>query len=406
MATKTKSDAGKKPPAKKPDRNKSGGKKKPSGGNKDRNAEAPAEEKTDAKPEKAPAPAKPAEIVNGERIEVPLDKIIKVKSLQPRDSLGKLDELEALVKSAGVIINPLALRPSKKNGFFDLIDGNRRFEVATNLKMKTVPGIVFTNMADNNEALKLALSLNSDEASLPLDDIEKARSYKKLLDASEADGKKLSFNQLGKQVGVTGETVRRCVMLLDLDTGTRKRIAEGGLSGRAGQELASITDEKIRKKVIERVTDGDSAVTIRSIHNAVVREEADAAGTTASPSVAVGKRGGDRSDSKPGKKKGEEPAAPTFNLKAEPRGRTAMREAAIDLAVEVINAKGNNEPLPAFQTAAMTALLWALGILGESVDEKIPTVAMFESKAGQAAFDKFAKQYIDTSDVAPEEGKE
>ena len=174
--------------------------------------------------------------------------------LQPRHYFDekKIEELAQSIKKNG-LIQPIAVRPGKKNGY-EIIAGERRWLAAQKAGLHDVPVIVLR--LNDTESLELAIIENIQREDL--NSIEEAKGYSRLIKDFKYDHEKLS-NFMGKSRSHISNTLR----LLTLPIGVIKLVDEGKLT--AGQvrpligrfnavEIAhSIIKEKLSARSIENL---------------------------------------------------------------------------------------------------------------------------------------------------------
>lgn len=168
--------------------------------------------------------------------EVDIIKIIP-NPHQPRVNFDKekLEDLAASIKEYG-IIQPIVA--SFKEGRFEIIAGERRFEAAKLAGLRTVPVIV--RKANEQQKLELAIIENIQRHDLNL--IEEAQSYLKL--AQDFD---LSQEEVAVKVGKSRSAVANKIRLLKLPMEIQKALMDGQINeGHAKAILALENPEKQR----------------------------------------------------------------------------------------------------------------------------------------------------------------
>lgn len=140
---------------------------------------------------------------------VPMDRIILPKLFEMRDQKATdVTELAENIKSHGRVVNPGRLRPSKeKKGYFELVQGHRRYKALELLKWAAMPCTIKA-MADE-EAFEEALSENiGREDPTPM---EEARAYKRA-----RDDFKMSLDAIATKVGKDKSTISNRMRLLTM----------------------------------------------------------------------------------------------------------------------------------------------------------------------------------------------
>ena len=192
-------------------------------------ADAPAPAPAAAPP--APAPEAPARGV----VEVDVS-LVRRSPFQPRTVFDEdaLKELAESIKAHG-IIQPLVCR--RKDGFFELIGGERRFRAAGMLGLKTVPVLVMEALDRTAAELALVENLQRED----LNAIEEAEGYKSL-----AEEFKLTQSDIAERVGKARASVANALRLLELPDEVKQMVGSGLLSTGHAKVLLSLPREADR----------------------------------------------------------------------------------------------------------------------------------------------------------------
>jgi ParB family chromosome partitioning protein len=180
---------------------------------------------------------------NRERVlRVPLHRV-RPSALQPRKEFSEeaLRELADSIREQG-IVQPLIVR--ERNGFFELIAGERRWRAAQLLNLPEVP--VITREADDRAVLELALIENLQRENLNA--IEEAHGYAQL-----AEQFKLTQEEIALKVGKSRAVVANATRLLRLPDAVQKFVREGRLSVGHAKVILGLADEKNQRLAAERV---------------------------------------------------------------------------------------------------------------------------------------------------------
>ncbi len=196
-------------------------------------------------PVPAPAPVAIAAAVidTRERVQrVPLDRI-RPCPLQPRKDFSPeaLRELADSIREQG-IVQPLIVR--ERDGYFELIAGERRWRAAQLLQLPEAPIIV--RQADDRAVLELALIENLQRENLNA--IEEAHGYAQL-----AEQFQLTQEEISGKVGKSRAVVANALRLLKLPPPVQSFIRDGRLSVGHAKVILGLTNEKDQKLVAERV---------------------------------------------------------------------------------------------------------------------------------------------------------
>jgi ParB family chromosome partitioning protein len=194
-------------------------------------------------PDPAPAALATAVTDTRERVQrVPLDRI-RACPLQPRKDFSPeaLRELADSIREQG-IVQPLIVR--ERDGFFELIAGERRWRAAQLLQLSEVPIIV--RQADDRAVLELALIENLQRENLNA--IEEANGYAQL-----AEQFQLTQEEISGKVGKSRAVVANALRLLRLPLPVQTFIRDGRLSVGHAKVILGLTNEKDQKALAERV---------------------------------------------------------------------------------------------------------------------------------------------------------
>src|ERR1039457_4333929 len=185
----------------------------------------------------APAPD------NRDRVQrVPLNKI-RPSALQPRKefSAEALSELADSIREQG-IVQPLIVR--ERDGFFELIAGERRWRAAQVLNLPEVR--VITREADDRAVLELALIENLQRENL--NPLEEAVGYAQL-----AEQFQLTQEVIATKVGKSRAAVANATRLLKLPASVQSFLRDGRISVGHAKVILGLADETNQKLAAERI---------------------------------------------------------------------------------------------------------------------------------------------------------
>ena len=194
-------------------------------------------------PVASPLPAVAPGPDNRDRIQrVPLDKV-RPSPLQPRKefSAEALQELADSIREQG-IVQPLIVR--ERDGFFELIAGERRWRAAQLLQLAEVP--VITREADDRSVLELALIENLQRENLNA--LEEALGYAQL-----AEQFQLTQEQIAVKVGKSRAAVANATRLLKLPASVQSYLREGRISVGHAKVILGLADERNQTFAAERI---------------------------------------------------------------------------------------------------------------------------------------------------------
>ncbi|MBR1837669.1 MAG: ParB/RepB/Spo0J family partition protein [Kiritimatiellae bacterium] len=158
--------------------------------------------------------------------------LVRPNPRQPRRSFDEdaLRELADSIRAHG-IIQPLVCR--KRDGFWELVGGERRLRAATLAGLSEVP--VVEVEAGDRESAELALVENLQREDLNA--IEEAEGYKAL-----AEEFKLTQSDIAERVGKARASVANSLRLLELPDEVKGMVGEGLLSAGHAKVLLSVQD--------------------------------------------------------------------------------------------------------------------------------------------------------------------
>jgi ParB family chromosome partitioning protein len=173
---------------------------------------------------------------------VPLSQV-RPSAMQPRKefSAEALKELADSIREQG-IIQPLIVR--ERNGFFELIAGERRWRASQLANLAEVPVVV--READDRQVLELALIENLQRENLNA--IEEALGYAQL-----AEQFQLTQEQIAVKVGKSRAAVANAMRLLKLSPAIQSFVREGRLSVGHAKVILGLPDENSQRIAAERV---------------------------------------------------------------------------------------------------------------------------------------------------------
>ena len=193
-------------------------------------------------PASALTPAAPAADLRDRVQRVPLTKI-RPTAMQPRKefSAEALRELADSIREQG-IVQPLIVR--ERDGYFELIAGERRWRAAQLLNLPEVP--VITREADDRSVLELALIENLQRENLNA--LEEALGYAQL-----AEQFQLTQEQIATKVGKSRAAVANATRLLKLPAAVQSFIREGRISVGHAKVILGLGDGQIQSLAAERI---------------------------------------------------------------------------------------------------------------------------------------------------------
>lgn len=160
-----------------------------------------------------------------------------------------MDELVESIRVHGVL-SPLLARP--KGESYELVSGHRRRLAAQKLGLKTVPVLV-REMSDDEAVILMVDSNLQRENLLPS---EKAFAYKMKLEAMKRQGQRTDLtspqvaaklrtdDEIAKQAGISGDTVRRYIRLTNLVPPLLQMVDDGRIAFSPAVELSYLARDE------------------------------------------------------------------------------------------------------------------------------------------------------------------
>ena len=159
---------------------------------------------------------------------------------QPRGSFDdhKLQELAASIRVYGVL-SPVLVKPSLKQGRFDLVSGERRLRAAKMVGLLKIPCIVDQRKEVSGETT-LSMQLVENLQRADLSPLEKAQAIGVL-----SENYKLSIREIAAKLGLSKSMVQRSLEILTLPDDLMNALKEGASESKV-LLLAKIEDPDVR----------------------------------------------------------------------------------------------------------------------------------------------------------------
>ncbi len=169
---------------------------------------------------------------------------------QPRKHFQEdaLEELSESIKNYGVI-QPVVVK--KKDDFYELIAGERRWRASKIAGLKEIPAIV--KEYDENKLFEIALAENLQREDL--NPMEEAAGYSRL--STEFN---LSQEEIAKRVGKSRSAVANAMRLLNLDNRVQDLVKGGKLSTGHARTILPIENADEQFELAERIIDEELSV--------------------------------------------------------------------------------------------------------------------------------------------------
>jgi len=163
---------------------------------------------------------------------------------QPRRDFGD-EELEELAQSIAEhgIIQPLTVRETK-NGYYQIIAGERRWRAARICKLSEVPAVVME--ADDRKAMELALIENLQRQDL--NPVEEAMGYRCLMDDHG-----LTQEEASARVGKSRPAVANALRLLNLTPDVLDLVRGGKLTAGHARAILVLKEPKKQQEAAKKI---------------------------------------------------------------------------------------------------------------------------------------------------------
>lgn len=172
---------------------------------------------------------------------------------QPRRTFEEAS-LQQLADSIAIhgVIQPIAVRHGKNEGFYEIIAGERRWRAAKLAGIVTIPAVILE--LDDAAAAQAALIENIQREDL--NPVEEAKAYQTLLDTYG-----MTQENLAKQLGKSRSQIANMLRLLDLDEAILQALATGELTIGHAKALLSVKDPADRLALAKQIiAQGDFSV--------------------------------------------------------------------------------------------------------------------------------------------------
>ena len=164
---------------------------------------------------------------------------------QPRKKFDQqaLEELAESIRLHG-IITPITVRPADKNGYYQIIAGERRWRAARLAGLKEIPAMVLE--AHESEVMELALIENLQRQDL--NPIEEAEGYELLMQQFG-----MTQEEVAHRVVKSRPAVANALRLLALPDEVRTMVSEGKLSGGHARAVLAVAEEDKRVEAAKQM---------------------------------------------------------------------------------------------------------------------------------------------------------
>ena len=193
-----------------------------------------------------------AEKTNKEKSDAIIVRISEVEPNreQPRKKFDeeKLQELSESIKTYG-LLQPILVQ--KRDEYYEIIAGERRWRAALKAGLKEIPVIV----GDYSEKEILELSLIENIQREDLNPIEEAEAYKRLMDEF-----RLGQAEVAARVSKSRSAVANSLRLLKLEERVRKMVVDGQLSMGHARAILPVEDADQQYELAQKITEKQLSV--------------------------------------------------------------------------------------------------------------------------------------------------
>ncbi len=183
-------------------------------------------------------------------VEKKTDTVLRITEIepnkgQPRKNFNEdaLEELADSIKQFG-LIQPLVVQ--KRDGYYEIIAGERRWRAAKKAGLKEVP-VIIRDYTDE-EMMEIALIENLQREDL--NPIEEAQAYKKLI-----NDYKLKQDEIAEKVSKSRVVITNSMRLLKLSEKVQDMIVDEMISSGHGRALLALNDKKMQEELANRIFD-------------------------------------------------------------------------------------------------------------------------------------------------------
>ncbi len=169
---------------------------------------------------------------------------------QPRKTFDdkKIDELVDSIKAHGVI-QPIIV--SKKDNYYEIIAGERRWRASKKAGLKTIPAIIRTY--DEKKTREVSLIENIQRENLNA--LETAEAIKELMEEHH-----MTQEEVAKTLGKSRSSVANTLRILNVDSRVKEMIELGQISEGHARSIASIKDQEKQYKLALDIISMDLSV--------------------------------------------------------------------------------------------------------------------------------------------------
>ncbi len=193
-------------------------------------------------------------------VELPIEQI-EPNRAQPRKNFDEdaLQELADSIRQFGVI-QPLIV--TKKDDYYEIIAGERRWRASRMAGLKKIPVIV----KDYTDREVMEISLIENIQREDLNPIEEAMAYKNLMEEYD-----LRQDEVAQRVSRSRASIANSVRLLNLDERVQQMVISDMLSTGHARALLAVSDPELQYTMAQRVF--DEKMSVRDVERMVRRQQ-------------------------------------------------------------------------------------------------------------------------------------
>ena len=195
--------------------------------------------------------------INKDNIKYLSINLVSPKKDQPRKNFDedKLLELSESIKQHG-ILEPIIV--SKKEDYYEIIAGERRWRAAKKANLTEVPVIV--KDLEEQEILEISLIENIQRENL--NPIEEAMAYDALVNKFQ-----MKQDEIAEKVSKSRTVITNSLRMLKLDKEVQKMVIDEKLTAGHARALLSIDDKELQISLANRIF--DEGLTVREVESLV-----------------------------------------------------------------------------------------------------------------------------------------
>jgi ParB family chromosome partitioning protein len=190
------------------------------------------------------------EVVKEVVVKEPAETKVRISQIEPnREQPRKMFDEDALIELSESIKQYGVLQPllvQKKDNYYEIIAGERRWRAAKLAGIKEIP-VVIKDYSDQ-EVMEIALIENIQREDL--NPIEEARAYQRLI-----KDYRLKQDEVAEKVSKSRAAITNSLRLLKLDKRVQEMVMEGRLSNGHARTIISIEDGDKQYALAQRIFD-------------------------------------------------------------------------------------------------------------------------------------------------------